>query len=87
MFARLLCSVVRAIEQGHRWYEEYPFDDTQRIAAGELSEAIESGQSDEADAAAVAVWFVQSRLARNIREASPAPSMSVGQTVLVGSLR
>jgi len=54
MFARLLWSVVRTIEQGHRWCEEYPFDDSQRNAAGELREAIEAEQSDGADAAMLA---------------------------------
>ena len=38
MFARLLCSVVRTIEQRHRWNEEYPFDKKQRAAGQELRE-------------------------------------------------
>lgn len=41
MFARLLCPVVRTIEQGHKWLEEYPFDRKQVAAAKELREAID----------------------------------------------
>jgi hypothetical protein len=48
MFARLLCSVVRTIGQGHKWCEEYPFDEKQLVAAGELREAVEAENVDEA---------------------------------------
>jgi hypothetical protein len=46
MFARLLCSVVRTIEQCHKWHEEYPFDNKQKAAAQELREAIEKEEVD-----------------------------------------
>ena len=42
MFARLLFSVLRTIEQGHKWSEEYPFDRKQKAAAQVLREAIDT---------------------------------------------
>jgi hypothetical protein len=47
MFARLLCSVVRSIEQNHKWTEEYPFDRKQEAAAHELREAINADEVNE----------------------------------------
>jgi RecQ family ATP-dependent DNA helicase len=47
MFARLLCSVVRTIEQRHKWHEKYPFDNKQKAAAQELREAIEKEEVDD----------------------------------------
>jgi len=42
MFARLLFSVLRTIEQGHKWSEEYPFDRKQKAAAQTLKETIDA---------------------------------------------
>src|SRR6266496_4599720 len=47
MFARLLFSVLRTIEQGHKWSEEYPLDRKQRAAAQELREAIDAEEVDD----------------------------------------
>jgi hypothetical protein len=47
MFARLLCSVVRSIEQGHPWTEEYPFDEKQSAAAHELREAVDAEEVND----------------------------------------
>ena len=47
MFARLLCSVLRTIEQRHQWNEEYPFDTKQTAAAHELREVIEKEEVDD----------------------------------------
>jgi hypothetical protein len=47
MFARLLFSVLRTIEQGHKWSEEYPFDRKQRAAAQALREAIDAEEVDD----------------------------------------
>jgi len=48
MFARLLCSVVRTIERGHGWSQQYQFDDKQLKGARELREAIDAEEVDEA---------------------------------------
>ena len=45
MFARLLFSMLRTIEQGHKWSVEYPFDRKQVAAARELREAIEAEEA------------------------------------------
>lgn len=42
MFARLLCSVIRTIEQGHTWCERYPFIDRQRMAVNALMDGFAS---------------------------------------------
>src|SRR5215471_5869119 len=47
MFARLLCSVVRSIEQRHPWTEEYPFDRKQKAAAHELREAVDAEEVND----------------------------------------
>jgi len=47
MFARLLFSVLRTIEQGHKWSEEYPFDRKQKAAAQALREAIDAEEVDD----------------------------------------
>ena len=47
MFARLLCSVIRSIEQNHKWTEEYPFDRKQEAAAQKLREAINADEVNE----------------------------------------
>ena len=47
MFARLLFSVLRTIEQGHKWSEEYPFDRKQKAAAQVLREAIDAEEIDD----------------------------------------
>ena len=47
MFARLLFSVLRTIEQGHKWSEEYPFDRKQKAAAQGLREAIDVEEVDD----------------------------------------
>ena len=47
MFARLLFSVLRTIEQGHKWSEEYPFDRKQKAAAQALREAIDAEEIDD----------------------------------------
>jgi hypothetical protein len=47
MFARLLFSVLRTIEQDHKWSEEYPFDRKQRAAAQALREAIDAEEIDD----------------------------------------
>src|SRR5437667_1028517 len=47
MFARLLCSVVRMIEQSHKWHEEYPFDNKQKAAAQELRGAVDAEEVDD----------------------------------------
>src|SRR5947199_5234915 len=48
MFARLLCSVIRTIEQSHRWFQQYSFDDKQLKGADELREAVDAEEVDEA---------------------------------------
>jgi len=47
MFARLLFSVLRTIERGHKWSEEYPFDRKQTKAAQELREAIDAEEVED----------------------------------------
>jgi superfamily II DNA helicase RecQ len=47
MFARLLCSVVRTIEQRHKWSKEYPFDRKQKDAAQELRESIDAEEVND----------------------------------------
>ena len=47
MFARLLFSVLRTIEQGHKWSEEYPFDRKQKAAAQALREAVDAEEVDD----------------------------------------
>ena len=47
MFARLLFSVLRTIEQGHKWSEEYPFDRKQKATAQALREAIDAEEVDD----------------------------------------
>jgi superfamily II DNA helicase RecQ len=47
MFARLLFSVLRTIEQGHKWSEEYRFDRKQKTAAQALREAIDAEEVDD----------------------------------------
>jgi hypothetical protein len=47
MFTRLLCFVMRSIQENHIWLETYPLDDEQRRAANELSALIGSTASDE----------------------------------------
>jgi len=47
MFARLLLSVLRTIEQGHKWREEYRFDRKQKAAAQALREAIDAEEVDD----------------------------------------
>lgn len=47
MFARLLCSVIRTIEQGHKWSVEYPFDGKQKAAAQGLREAIDAEEVND----------------------------------------
>ena len=46
MFARLLCSMIRTIEQRHKWQEEYPFDNKQKTAAQELRDAVDAEEID-----------------------------------------
>jgi len=47
MFARLLFSVLRTIEQGHEWSEEYPFDRKQKAAAQALRKAVDAEEVDD----------------------------------------
>ena len=47
MFARLLFSVMRTIEQGYKWVDEYPFDKKQKAAAQELREIIDAEEVDD----------------------------------------
>jgi len=50
MFGRMLCSVVRTIEQGHHWCEQYPFNDKQKRGVKNLRKALDLGKGDESDA-------------------------------------
>jgi len=54
MFARLLCSVLRTIQQKHKWCDEYSFDEKQAAAADGLWTALAEDRSDEADTAVIA---------------------------------
>lgn len=47
IFARLLFSVLRTIEQNHKWSEEYSFDRKQKAAAQALREAIDAEEVDD----------------------------------------
>ena len=49
MFARLLCSVIRMVDEGHSWCHSYPFDDEQLAAMERLSVAIEAEAEDASD--------------------------------------
>ena len=46
MFARLLCFVIRSIQENHVWLERCPLDDEQRWAANELWDVIEREAAD-----------------------------------------
>ena len=39
--------MVRMIEQGHKWHEEYPFDNKQKATAQELREAVDVEEVDD----------------------------------------
>jgi len=54
MFARLLCSVLRTVQQKHKWCDEYPFDAKQSAAVENLWAALEAEKSDAADVAVIA---------------------------------
>jgi len=55
MFARLLCSVLRMIQQKHKWCEDYPFDEKQEMAVDNVYTALDVDKSEEADVAVIAV--------------------------------
>lgn len=52
MFARLLCLVLRTVQQNHRWCDEYPFDEKQMKAAEDLW-AVLDAEKDEPDEAVI----------------------------------
>ena len=54
MFARLLCSVLRMIQQKHKWCEDYPFDEKQEMAVDNVYTALED-ESEEVDVVVIAV--------------------------------
>ena len=55
MFARLLCSVLRTVQQKHKWCEDYPFDEKQMAAVDDVYTALDVDKSEEADVAVIAV--------------------------------
>ena len=55
IFARLLCSVLRMIQQKHKWCEDYPFDEKQVVAVDNVYTVLDVDKSEEADVAVITV--------------------------------